>query len=149
MTYNKQHWWCKLTQLEEVQQTYYYCRLPRYVAYSILFQAPKCNYLPGTRYKILLEIHNPTLTRGFHTATETPLIRDDGTPDVPPLGRVGAVGIGKGPAILSKFIVSSFKMSVFDNARLRDRGYGEEESGSDWFVSLAACCPDGTSTSSS
>lgn len=45
-------------------------------------------------------------------------MREEGTPDVPPPGRVGAVGMGNGPAILSKFIVSSFRMSVFDNARL-------------------------------
>ena len=46
------------------------------------------------------------------------MIRDEGAPDVPPPGRVGAVGIGNGPAILSKFMVSSFKMSVLDKARL-------------------------------
>lgn len=37
---------------------------------------------------------------------------------VPPPGRTGAVGIGNGPAILSKFMVSSFKISIFDKARL-------------------------------
>lgn len=58
------------------------------------------------------------LTRGFQTATETPVMREEGTPVVPPPGRAGAVGIGNGPAILSKFMVSSFKMSVFDKARL-------------------------------
>lgn len=40
---------------------------------------------------------------------------------MPPPGRVGAVGMGNGPAILSKFMVSSFKMSVFDKARLYSR----------------------------
>lgn len=63
----------------------------------------------------------PTLTRGFQTATDTPVILEEGAPVVPPPGRVGAVGIGNGPAILSKFIVSSFKMSVFDKARLFSR----------------------------
>lgn len=58
------------------------------------------------------------LTRGFQTATETPVIREEGTPVAPPPGRAGAVGIGNGPAILSKFMVSSFKMSMFDKARL-------------------------------
>ena len=62
-----------------------------------------------------------TLTRGFQTATDTPVIREEGAPDVPPPGRVGAVGIGNGPAILSKFMVSSFKMSVLDKARLISR----------------------------
>lgn len=63
---------------------------------------------------------NSTLTRGFQTATDTPVIREEGAPAVPPPppGREGAVGMGNGPAILSKFMVSSFKMSVLDKARL-------------------------------
>lgn len=52
------------------------------------------------------------------------MIREDGTPAAPPPGRVVAVGIGNGPAILSKFIVSSFKMSVLDKARLESQGGG-------------------------
>lgn len=61
-----------------------------------------------------------SLTRGFHTATETPVIREEGTLAAPPPWRAVpvTVGIGNGPAILSKFMVSSFKMSVFDKARL-------------------------------
>lgn len=58
------------------------------------------------------------LTRGFQTATETPVIREEGTLAASPPGRAVTVGIGNGPAILSKFMVSSFKMSVFDKARL-------------------------------
>ena len=45
-------------------------------------------------------------------------MREEGAPVEPPPDREGADGIGKGPAILSKFMVSSFKMSVFDKARL-------------------------------
>lgn len=60
-------------------------------------------------------------TRGFQIATETPVIREEGTPVLPPPGLAGAVGIGNGPAILSKFMVSSFKMSMFDKARLFTR----------------------------
>lgn len=47
-------------------------------------------------------------------------MRDKRAPDVLPPERTGAVGIGNGPAILSKFIVSSFRMSVFDSARLNE-----------------------------
>lgn len=49
-------------------------------------------------------------------------MREEGTPAVPTPGRDGAVGMGNGPAILSKFMVSSFKISVFDNARLNGNG---------------------------
>ena len=63
-----------------------------------------------------------TLTSGFQTATETPVMREDGIPLVPPPGREAAAGIGNGPAILSKFVVSSLRMSVFDNARLFSHG---------------------------
>lgn len=78
---------------------------------------PHSKWFRTTRH-INVEARQSVLTRGFHTATETPVMREEGTPVVPPPGRVGAVGIGNGPAILSKFMVSSFRMSVFDNARL-------------------------------
>lgn len=58
-------------------------------------------------------------------------MREEGAaPDeLAPPGREGAAGIGKGPAILSKFMVSSFKMSVFDKARLSNQAARHDRHG--------------------
>lgn len=62
------------------------------------------------------------LAKGFHTAVETAFIREvAGVPIVLPPDLPVTIGMGNGPAILSKFIVPSFKMSVLDSARLRTK----------------------------
>lgn len=63
---------------------------------------------------------------GFHTATDTPLIRADPvSPPTAAIGVLGLDGIWKGPDIRSKLMLSSFRISVLDSARLQ---CGEDKS---------------------